>query len=83
MACVHRLVLAAIVARLVEQASLLSSDIFNKISDGIQEVVQKWSSQRGNEKDLEIMLKGCIAGVISAEMHRKPIIFVTVMLNGK
>lgn len=64
-------------------SSRISSDIFNKISDSIQEVVHKWSSQRGNEKDLEIMLKGCIAGVISAEMHRKPIIFVTVMLNGK
>ena len=60
-------------------SSRLSSSIFNKISSSINEAVNRWSSQRGNEKDLEIMLKGCISGVISSEMHRKPIILVTVM----
>ncbi len=64
-------------------SSRLSSDIFKKLSTNINEVVTKWSTQRGNEKDLEIMLKGCISSVISSEMHRKPIIMVAIMMSEK
>ncbi len=63
-------------------SSRISSDIYKKIAAQINEVVNKWSTQRGNEKDLEIMLKGCISGAVSSEMRRKPVIFVTVMKNG-
>jgi ribonuclease J len=60
-------------------SSKFSSKVFNLAKAGIEEVVGKWSKQKGSIEDLENMVKGFIGGMITNEIHRSPIIFVTIL----
>jgi ribonuclease J len=60
-------------------SSKFSSKIFNLVKAGIEEMVGKWTKQKGTTEDLEIMIKGFIGSMISSEIHRSPVIFVTVL----
>ncbi len=60
-------------------SSDFSSDLYEKVTHGIQELVKKWSKQNGKGSDLEIMTKGYLSGFFSSEVHRKPVIFVSVI----
>lgn len=60
-------------------SSKFSSKIYNLIKAGVEEMVLKWSKQDGKIGDLEVMIKGFIGSMISSEIHRSPIIFVTIL----
>jgi ribonuclease J len=60
-------------------SSDFSSDLYEKVTHGIQEIVKKWSRQHGQGSDLEIMIKGYLSGFFSSEVHRRPVIFVSVI----
>ena len=60
-------------------SSDFSSDLYEKVTHGIQEIVKKWSRQNGKGSDLEIMIKGYLSGFFSSEVHRRPVIFVSVI----
>jgi len=60
-------------------SSKFSSKLFNIAKVGIEEIVSKWNKQKGSSEDLEKMLKGYLSSMISNEIHRNPIIFVTIL----
>ncbi len=68
---------------LIETKGLISSDfssnLYEKVTQGIKEIVRKWSKQNGDGSDLEKMVKGYLGSFFSAEIHRKPVIFVSVI----
>jgi ribonuclease J len=60
-------------------ADKFSAKFVTETKSEVLKVIQKWSLEKGNIRDLERDIRLFLAGIILRETHRNPIIFVSVL----